>query len=199
MWKYFSLEMIIRYLAVLFSYVWGGIEVFQHVRRRQQNRGRGRTDHDKGTLMLLYGAIGVGYGIGIPFAFSPYGRIAWGKPYLAIFGLLVIVAGICIRFIAMQTLGKHFSYTVNILVQHELIEQGLYRYIRHPAYLGELLIFVGIGLSFANWISLVSLFVFPFIALSVRMNVEEKALLGHFAARYVEYRKRTWRLIPWSY
>lgn len=80
-----------------------------------------------------------------------------------------------------------------------MIEQGLYRRIRHPAYPGELLIFLGNGLTYTNRVSLVSLSVWPFIAFSVRMNVEEKALLEHFDARYAAYRKRTWRLIPWVY
>ena len=120
-------------------------------------------------------------------------------PYLALFGLVVVSAGVGIRLVAMRTLRRHFTYTVGIREQHELIEQGLYRHLRHPAYLGELLIFVGIGLAFANWVSLVSLIVFPLIALGVRMNVEEEALSEHFAARYLEYRQRTWRLIPWLY
>jgi protein-S-isoprenylcysteine O-methyltransferase Ste14 len=64
--------------------------------------------------------------------------------------------------------------------QQELIEQGLYRHIRHPAYPGELLIFFGIGLAFANRVSLVSLCVFPFLAFSIRVNVEEKAPVGTF-------------------
>jgi protein-S-isoprenylcysteine O-methyltransferase Ste14 len=197
MWKYFTLSMIVRYFAVLFVYVWGGIEIFQQIKQSKQNRGK--TNYDKGSLMLLYGAIVMGYGIGIPFAFLTYGRMEFGEPYLAILGLVVIFVGVSIRFIAMRTLSTHFTYAVSIQEQHELIEQGLYRHIRHPAYLGELLIFLGIGLAFANWVSLVSLFVCPFIAFSVRMNVEEKALLEHFAVRYVEYRKRTWRLIPWIY
>lgn len=197
MWRYFSISMIIRYLAVLFAYVWGGIEIFQQIKQGKQNRGQ--KNYDKGSLMLLYGAIVMGYCIGIPFAFLPYGRMEWGEPYLAIFGLLIIFTGVSIRFVAMRTLSKHFTYVVSIGEQHELIERGLYRHIRHPAYLGELLIFLGIGLTFANWVSLVSLFVCSFIAFSVRMSVEEKALLEHFDTRYIEYQKRTWRLIPWVY
>lgn len=197
MWHDLSLKIIIRWAAVLFAVVWGGIEILQQIKQRQQSQGQ--TNYDKGSLMLLYGAIAVGYGIGIALAFTSHGRVRWGRPYLAIFGLLVIFAGVYIRFIAMQALGRHFSYAVSIREQHELIEQGLYRYIRHPSYLGVLLISLGIGLAFANWISLVSLFMCPFIAFSVRMNVEEKALLKYFGARYVEYRKRTWRLIPWLY
>jgi protein-S-isoprenylcysteine O-methyltransferase Ste14 len=197
MWQDLQLKIIIRWAAVLFALVWGGIEIFQNFKQRQQSQGQ--TNYDKSSLMLLYGAIAVGYGIGIALAFTSYGRVRWGRPYIAIFGLLVICAGVWIRFTAMQTLGRHFSYAVSIREQHELIEQGLYRYIRHPAYAGILLISLGIGLAFANWISLVSLFAFPFIAFCLRMNVEEKAMVEYFGARYVEYRKRTWRLIPWLY
>jgi protein-S-isoprenylcysteine O-methyltransferase Ste14 len=197
MWHDLQLKIIIRWVAVLFVLVWGGIEIFQQIKQCQQSQGQ--TNYDKGSLMLLYAAIAVGYGIGIAFAFTSHGRVRWGRPYLALFGLSVIFAGAWIRFSAMQILGRHFSYAVSIHEQHELIEKGLYRYIRHPAYLGILLISLGMGLAFANWISLVSLSVFPFIAFGLRMDVEEKAMLGYFGARYVEYRKRTWRLIPWLY
>ena len=197
MWKYFTVSMIIRYLALLFVYVWAAIEIFRQIKESRQKQGQ--TNADTGSLLLIYAAIFIGYGIGIPFAFLTFGRITWGEPYPAILGLAVIVVGASIRFIAMRTLSRHFTYAVGIQEQHELIEQGLYRSIRHPAYLGELMVFLGIGLAFANWISLVILLVCPFIAFHVRMNVEEKVLLDHFAARYTEYRKRTWRLVPWLY
>jgi protein-S-isoprenylcysteine O-methyltransferase Ste14 len=197
MWHDLPLKIIIRWAAVLFAVVWSGIEIFQHIKQRQQ--GQGQTNYDKGSFMLVYGAIAVGYGIGIALAFTGRGRVRWGMPYLAIFGLLVIFAGAWIRFSAMRTLGRHFSYAVRMREQHELVEQRLYRYIRHPSYLGVLLISLGIGLACANWISLISLIVFPFIAYILRMNVEEKVMVEYFGARYVEYQKRTWRLIPWLY
>ena len=197
MWKYFTISMIIRYSAVLFTYVWGAIEIFQQIKQSKQNQEK--TNYDKGSLVLLYGAIFIGYCIGIPFAFLTFGRIEWGEPYLAIFGSAVIFAGIYIRFIAIRTLSRYFTYIVSIQGQHELIDQGIYRYIRHPAYLGELLIFFGIGLAFANWVSLASLCVFPIIAFNIRINLEEKVLLGHFGAHYAAYQKRTWRLIPWIF
>ncbi len=197
MWKQLSVSMSVRYLAVLFAYVWAGIEIFRQVKQGKQVRGT--MNFDKGSLILLYGAITAGYAIGIPFAFSRYGRLEWGSPYLALCGSGVIVAGISLRVMAMRTLQEYFTYRVSIGDQHELIEQGLYRHVRHPAYLGELLVFLGIGLAFANWVSLISLVVCPFIAFTVRMNVEEKALLSRFAGRYEAYRERTWRMLPWFY
>lgn len=145
MWEHHSISMILRYVAVLFGYVWGGVEIFHQIKQGKQNRGT--TNFDKGSLILLYGAILVGYAISIPFAFSTYGRLEWGSPYLALFGLGVIVVGVSLRVGAMRTLHRHFTYRVSIGEQHELIEQGLYRHIRHPAYLGEMLVFFGIGLG----------------------------------------------------
>jgi len=197
MWKYFTLDMLVRYIGVLFAYAWGGMEIYQQIRQSKQTRGR--ANQDKGSLTILYGAIFLAYCLGIPFAFSTIGRLRWGAPYLGLFGFVVICAGGFIRFRAMQTLREHFTYAVNINEQHELIEQGAYRLVRHPAYLGELLIFFGIGLAFANWISLASLVILPLIAFSIRIQVEEKALLEHFGARYADYCKRTWRLVPWIY
>jgi protein-S-isoprenylcysteine O-methyltransferase Ste14 len=50
-----------------------------------------------------------------------------------------------IRYFAIRTLSRYFTYVVSMDSQHELIEQGLYRNIRHPAYLGELLIFLALA------------------------------------------------------
>ena len=77
MWKYFTVSMIIRYLAVLFVYVWGAMEIFQQIKQGRQKQGQ--TNADKGSLLLIYAAIFIGYGIGIPFAFLTYGRITWGS------------------------------------------------------------------------------------------------------------------------
>lgn len=193
---YFSNAMIVKYLVVAFTYVWGGVEIFQQIRQRKQ--GHGQPD-DKGSLILLYACIILGYAIGIPFSFSKYGRLGWEAPYFIACGILLILGGLYTRFSAMRTLAAYFTYEVGIQAEHVLVEKGLYRYIRHPGYLGELLIFLGIGLALTNWISLIGLFLPVLIAFNRRMSVEEKVLQTHFAAQYEAYRKRTWRLVPWVY
>jgi len=82
---------------------------------------------------------------------------------------------------------------------HRLVQNGLYRYLRHPAYAGALLAHLGLGLSFSNWISL-GCSVLPFIfAASYRIRVEERALVEAFGEAYVNYSRRTRRLIPRVY
>jgi len=195
---YFSNDMIVNYLVILFSYIWCGVEIFQQIKQRKQAHNDA-TLTDRGSLIFLYVCITLGYCIAIPMSFSPYGRWIWGQPYWRIFGVMLILAGLWIRHSAMQTLAAYFTYQVEIQEKHRLVETGLYRYIRHPGYLGQLLVFLGIGLAMANWITVLGLFLPVFVAFSWRMRVEEAALQARFTGQYEAYRKRSWRLIPWIF
>lgn len=198
MQTYFSSDMIVRYGVILFAYVWGGLEIFLQIRQRRQSPGASEAT-DRGSLTLLYVCITLGYCIAIPVSFTPYGRLTWGQPIWLVLGLTLIVAGIWIRTSAMRTLASFFTYAVEIQAQHRLVEAGMYRFVRHPAYLGQLLVFLGIGLALANWISLLGLALPIGLAFSRRIAVEERALFQHFGEAYEAYRGRSWRLIPWLY
>ena len=118
---------------------------------------------------------------------------------LVLLGLALIVGGLWIRYSAMRTLASFFTYAVEVQEQHRLVETGMYRIVRHPGYLGQLLVFLGIGLALANWISLLGLALPIGLAFSRRIAVEEQALRQHFAGAYEAYARRSWRLIPWLY
>ena len=83
--------------------------------------------------------------------------------------------------------------------QHALVETGLYRTIRHPAYLGMLATVLGFGLAAGNWLSLAALVGLPLAATLYRIRVEERALLHHFGPAYQAYAGRTKRLLPGIY
>ena len=114
-------------------------------------------------------------------------------------GIALVLIGMVIRAVAIVTLGRYFTVNVAIQREHELIERGMYRHLRHPSYLGSLLSFFGVGLAMGNWLSLAVAFLVPFVALSYRMAVEERALIDHFGDRYRDYVRRTKRLIPGVY
>ena len=74
----------------------------------------------------------------------------------------------------------------------------LYSVIRHPSYLGLLIIMLGWGVAFRSWIGiLIALLFVPIIV--ARINSEERLLQSEFGATYDAYRARTWRLIPRVY
>ena len=137
--------------------------------------------------------------VGMTLGFTRIGRIQTDGNSVAILGLALLLVGISIRWAAIYTLGKYFTGTVLIRNDHRLIQSGIYKHLRHPAYTGSLLAHLGLGLSFSNWITL-CLSVVPFIvAAFYRMHIEERALKEEFGEMYLAYSRRTKRLIPRVY
>lgn len=115
--------------------------------------------------------------------------------YTAIAAMLIL-AGLGIRWWAIVTLGRFFSVDIAVQEQHRIVQEGPYRWIRHPAYTGLLIIFLGVGIAFRNWVSLV-LIVLPITTLFLyRIRIEEAALSEELGTAYLEYRKKTKRLLP---
>jgi|SRR5207302_1084037 len=114
-------------------------------------------------------------------------------------GLGLIIVGIIIRSIAIATLWRYFTVDVSIREGHELVDRGIYHAIRHPAYTGSLLSFLGLGFAFRNWLSVAIIAVATIISFSYRIAVEEDALIEHFGDRYRDYMRRSKRLIPAIY
>jgi protein-S-isoprenylcysteine O-methyltransferase Ste14 len=73
--------------------------------------------------------------------------------------------------------------------QHELIERGPYRFVRHPIYSGVLLMLFGTMLL-SGTIAGVIVVVITVAALSVKARREERLLTKHFPDSYPRYRER---------
>ncbi len=113
-------------------------------------------------------------------------------------GVIVFAIGLALRLAPAFALGRRFSGLVAIQPGHTLETAGLYRYIRHPSYLGLVISLIGWSLVFRSLLGL--LFASGVLGLLVcRMNAEEKLLAEQFGESYDSYRKRTWRLIPHVY
>jgi len=137
--------------------------------------------------------------VGMILGFIGIGQIHTGTKLIGSLGLVLLLAGIIIRWSAIRTLGKYFTGTVLIKSDHRLIRSGLYKYLRHPAYTGALMAHLGLGLSFSNWFSIV-LSCAPFIIAALyRIHVEEQALGEAFGQTYINYSRSTKRLIPKIY
>jgi protein-S-isoprenylcysteine O-methyltransferase Ste14 len=109
---------------------------------------------------------------------------------------IIMVAGIIFRFAAVRQLGKFFTVDVVLQKDHQLIQTGLYKYVRHPSYTGALITFTGFGLSLNHWISFVLVFSSAIISFNIRMNLEENALISLFGDTYRDYKNRTWKVLP---
>lgn len=164
----------------------------------RRSRGDGARQ-DRSTLRLLWLVIMVSVGVGV-FVTTHFragalpNRELWRLVGLVLFGL-----GIAVRWWAIVTLGRFFTVDVQIAKDHELVERGPFRLVRHPSYTGVMLAFVGFALSLANWAALPVIAIPIFAAFVRRMSVEEDALAGSLGASYVAYSQRTKRLLPGVY
>lgn len=120
-------------------------------------------------------------------------------PILFWVGLAVLVAGSLFRRHCWRILGASFTAAVIVKPDQAVVERGAYRYIRHPSYTAAALIFLGIGLALANWLSIVVLFLGVAIGYGYRVRVEERALVTVIGDPYRDYMRRTKRFIPYLF
>jgi protein-S-isoprenylcysteine O-methyltransferase len=114
-------------------------------------------------------------------------------------GAAVCMVGLALRWYSIIYLGRFFTVNVAIASDHQVIEGGPYRFIRHPSYTGALLGFIGLGITYANWLSLIIIVLPVLAAFQRRIGIEEAALSQALGKRYTQYMARTRRLIPGVY
>lgn len=157
-----------------------------------------RKNTDKSTLNILW--------IAIPFSIMSAVTASYitkfpicDEEWIYYLGAGCIWTGIVLRYLIIRSLGKYFTVDVTIRDGHKIKKEGFYKYIRHPSYTFSLLTSLGLGLYLNNWLSLVLALVPTFIAFSYRIKVEEKALVEEFGEEYLEYRRKTKKLLPFVY
>ena len=162
----------------------------------RRSRSQTGTKQDRSTLGIIWLVIAVSITAGVfvaqnfPAAVLPHG------PMLVTAAVVLFVSGLILRWWAIITLGRFFTVDVTIEKDHELVERGPFRIVRHPSYTGVLLAFVGLALSLGNWAAFIVILVPIGAAFIHRINVEEQALSHALGSHYTEYMKRTKRLVP---
>ena len=111
--------------------------------------------------------------------------------WAVIVGELVVIAGVAFSLYSISFLGRCFGVLPEV---RGLVTGGPYQAIRHPLYLGEITAYAGFVIASQRLLNVGLLVVF-FAAQSVRMRLEEAALLEEFPDEYGEYAARTPRLI----
>jgi len=116
--------------------------------------------------------------------------------YLQYTGFGLILLGVALFVWARRTLGSNFSGHVSVKKGQELVRSGPYKYIRHPAYAGYLLMALGISLGYSSLAGLTSVLLLLIPSVVFRLQLEEKLLSGQFGGDYEDYTKKTKKLIP---
>ena len=159
------------------------------------------TEYDKGTTRLVGTAFGASWLVLFLSLLANYFRIGSLEPSILFntVGVFLMLFGFTLRTVAARTLGRFYSRTLRVKDDHRVVSEGMYQWIRHPGYLGMIVMFLGAGVTVANFIviSVVAVLIVP--AYLKRISVEESMLSNTLGPEYVEYMKRTKRLIPFLY
>jgi len=113
---------------------------------------------------------------------------------LTITGGIIALIGIIIRVRGHIELNGAFSQYVEKTENQQIVQTGMYARIRHPMYIGSILLFIGMPLVLAaTWAWIFS--VAGIVGIFIRIRKEEKFLAQELPG-YREYMEKTWRLVP---
>ena len=118
------------------------------------------------------------------------------QPFLLrVVGVAVYTAGLLIAVIARFQLDNNWSdiETAQVLSHQQVVSNGIYGYVRHPIYVGDILLLFGLELSLNSWLVLGVALMTPVILFQAAR--EEKKLVETLPG-YDVYCQHTKRFIP---
>ncbi|HUI08615.1 MAG TPA: isoprenylcysteine carboxylmethyltransferase family protein [Verrucomicrobiae bacterium] len=159
-------------------------------RRQGSVRGKISMSWSIYALVVCTGVVFVG--TLVEFCFVPR------RHYLvvSILGVGLFFVAHILRLRAIRTLDRFWSLHVEIRDTQELVQDGVYGYIRHPAYAAFILEHVAVPLAANAWYSVGAALFLYVPMLLLRMHIEEAALVAKFGDKYRDYQRRVGALLP---
>jgi protein-S-isoprenylcysteine O-methyltransferase Ste14 len=182
---------------------WGG--VFIHSRRVRRHIGRAPNVRPRGlkeTLLWVGWFVGVAGWLMIPWVAClengpPWLRIipVLRQPWLLGLGALALAAGYAGTLRCYVAMGDAWRMGVDRQEKTQLIVHGPYRFVRHPIYLFQLVMALGMLLAIPAAVSLL-VFITQLVCILIKAADEEAYLLRTHGAPYRDYCSRTGWLLP---
>ncbi|MGA8477761.1 MAG: isoprenylcysteine carboxylmethyltransferase family protein [Chthoniobacterales bacterium] len=182
-------------ITLILSFGYLAFEIYLLAARR----GRGSTTNNDRTLswiwMLIAGSCLFGF-----FVAGRFSSLQWPlELWIAVVADLLILVGFALRLWAILHLGKFFTVDVGIQKEHRIIQDGPYRFVRHPSYSAGMIAMTGIACLTFNWLGFIVIVGGSLAAYMIRISVEENVLMSNLGDDYRRYAARTKRLIPWIF
>ncbi|MEA2066768.1 MAG: methyltransferase [Thermotogota bacterium] len=119
----------------------------------------------------------------------------WSKPFNVwrYLGIAVILTGAFVTFRSKNQLWNQST------LSNALITNGMFRYIRHPQYSGLLISFSGIALCLFSPFTSFFFLAFSMLGILVRVEYREQKMIKEYKELYLEYSRRSNKLIPFIY
>ena len=160
-------------------------------------QSRGGESADRGTKRLLVWSAVIGLTACIVIAINVsslrFGANTWTTLVL---GIAIAWLGVLLRVWAVWSLGRFFQRDVMIQTDHVVWRGGPYRLLRHPAYAGTLISYLGFGLAIGSWVGALVWVAIVAAGYVPRIRVEEAELTRALGDSYRDYARTTARLVP---
>jgi protein-S-isoprenylcysteine O-methyltransferase Ste14 len=165
--------------------------------RRKGDLPPAAPSRDRGTKHILVYAMLAGLlGGAVLVRYFPSLRVGADDWSTYAIGLVILLLGIGLRVWAVWSLGRYFRREITIEPGQTVHTSGPYRFIRHPAYLGDLLIVFGFVLAWGSWIVAAAAVGVALLGHLPRIRVEEATLREALGEPYERYASRHARLLP---
>ncbi|HEY3660688.1 MAG TPA: isoprenylcysteine carboxylmethyltransferase family protein [Candidatus Udaeobacter sp.] len=144
-------------------------------------------------VLLVVACLLLIYSRKLPYALSF--RIIPDSTAIACAAAALCVVGLAFAIWARVTLGRNWSGVVTLKEEHELVQRGPYRFVRHPIYTGILAMFFATALSQGRWSGFLGTLLM-FASFWIKLRDEEKLMLQQFRDQYRAYQQRVKCIIP---
>jgi protein-S-isoprenylcysteine O-methyltransferase Ste14 len=111
-------------------------------------------------------------------------------------GVAIFALAVWLLYRSHADLARNWSPRLEILEDHELVTDGVFRHIRHPMYAAHLLWGIAQVFLLQNWIAGFSMLVTWLPGYFYRTRLEERMMIDQFGDEYRSYMERTGRVFP---
>ena len=189
-----------KYVFVVATVVWVVPELLDSIWRRDRpllHRHARGPNLDAKSVYGIYAAVYCSGIVGWVFSLrAPWAGFGSFTVPLFWVGIVLMVAGVALRWYSVAFLGDAFTRSVTVSDGQTVVDTGPYAVVRHPTYTGILLTIVGYDVCLGTWLAVLVALVVNFAAFGYRIRVEERALRTELDG-YTDYCERTpYRLVP---
>lgn len=173
-----SMDFIVAFLICLLGY---SVHTVGHVLEHQRENPVAQSPGLRKTITIVVLAGWIGW---IAMLARDPVRIGWSNTVTVSIGAILSGVGVALIGLAIAT-------KKGVKEETHLVTSGIYAKVRHPMYVGAMLLHLGVPLLTKSLLTLVSAVVWiPFIV--SWMALDERGLERYFGQAYLDYKQRTW-------
>lgn len=113
-----------------------------------------------------------------------------------VIGMIIFLIFSWVQVLSFKSLGSSYSQDIVVFKNQKLYTGGLYKFIRHPQYLSQILSDLGAAVALLGFIALPLIIIVEIPLFILRASAEDKLLAKHFGDEFKSYKKHSGFMLP---